>query len=452
MQERPPFSDWLEKLQQESWNLELLVSGFAIFLLIQADAALETLAADLFSHYTSDGIVYTILVAFWFLVSAATSILIVGLILHIVLRGLWIGIIGLRSVQPEIKFDQFRYTKRFDAHLKKRLPPLDRLLIQLDRASSIIFAFAFLLVSMISSVAIWFISIALIVSAYNEVAEVINDGIWKDVLQYILTALIVVHLLASLLYVLDTLLIGALKRIRFFDIIYRPLYRYLNFITLSFIYRSVYYHLVSYIGVWRSRLLIATLIIFIILNPFLRFDQEIYFPDHSPANKTFAYYYDDMRPENTLIDNVAIASSVIQGNSLPLFIRYSPDYNATLDSLCAYTPSRSSGLTSGIVIKKTDKEASFNINNPRVTEAYPDSLLQCLSQFYQVHINDSLYDNQNYVYLEHPNQGEKGIYTVLDIRHLPFGYHQLRIDGQKWLPENDSLTTFTIAHVSFWKE
>jgi hypothetical protein len=27
---------WLEKLQQESWNLELLVSGFSIFLLVQA--------------------------------------------------------------------------------------------------------------------------------------------------------------------------------------------------------------------------------------------------------------------------------------------------------------------------------------------------------------------------------------------------------------------------------
>ncbi|CAH1001421.1 hypothetical protein LEM8419_02324 [Neolewinella maritima] len=33
-EEQAPLKSWLDKLQQESWQLELLISGFVIFLLI----------------------------------------------------------------------------------------------------------------------------------------------------------------------------------------------------------------------------------------------------------------------------------------------------------------------------------------------------------------------------------------------------------------------------------
>ena len=42
MEERQQqISEWLDKLQRESWNLELLISGFSIFLLIQARGAIR---------------------------------------------------------------------------------------------------------------------------------------------------------------------------------------------------------------------------------------------------------------------------------------------------------------------------------------------------------------------------------------------------------------------------
>jgi hypothetical protein len=39
------FERWLEKLQEQSWNLELIVSGFALVLLMELNAPLENWSA-----------------------------------------------------------------------------------------------------------------------------------------------------------------------------------------------------------------------------------------------------------------------------------------------------------------------------------------------------------------------------------------------------------------------
>ena len=41
----PEFRKWLDKLQQESWQLELLISGFAIFGLVSAIDLLDAKGA-----------------------------------------------------------------------------------------------------------------------------------------------------------------------------------------------------------------------------------------------------------------------------------------------------------------------------------------------------------------------------------------------------------------------
>ncbi len=43
--------EWLKKLERESWQLELLVSAFTIFLLIMGDQAFEEFLKDLQYQY-----------------------------------------------------------------------------------------------------------------------------------------------------------------------------------------------------------------------------------------------------------------------------------------------------------------------------------------------------------------------------------------------------------------
>jgi len=87
--QNPAFKKLLKKLQEESWQLELIISGFAIFGLFTAyDPIREAVEAAEFKRQLYPTIIMSIA-----LISCA--ILIFNLLLHVVLRGLWIGTLGL---------------------------------------------------------------------------------------------------------------------------------------------------------------------------------------------------------------------------------------------------------------------------------------------------------------------------------------------------------------------
>jgi len=52
-------------------------------------------------------------------------IMIFNLIIHIVLRGLWIGALGLRYVSGEIDYDNLNYSEKFTNYLKKKVGSFD---------------------------------------------------------------------------------------------------------------------------------------------------------------------------------------------------------------------------------------------------------------------------------------------------------------------------------------
>jgi len=445
-------TNWLERLQQESWHLELLVSGFSILLLVQAGQQLIKLQEYLQLHYAFSEEVDSILATLIGMGILSCVVLSICLIIHIVLRGFWIGTIGLRSVQPKVDFKRLRYAPAFDQRLEEKLPSLDGLLIRLDKMSSSIFSFAFLIIFMLLSLVVWFVVTLLLIMLRDylcyEILE--EESSLSNTIFTFFTILILALLIFSILYLLDTLTAGSLKRIGWLKS--RPyiwIYQVMTVLTLSFVYRSIYYHLISYFGVWTSRILLSSFIISMIFVPFLRLDHEIYFPDLEPNNKVQSYYYDDIRESETPILTASIFSSTISSNQIPLFIRYSPERNKTIEHLCTdYTPSRKIGLSSGIRIDNN----GFGLSEPTVEEVNSDSLLACLLSIYQVSIDDSLYQNQQYYYLEHPNRGELGIHTVLNIKNLESGHHQIKIDYQHWNEYRDTVLIRNLTTIPFWKE
>lgn len=442
---------WLEKLQQESWNLELLISGFSILLLVQAKDQLLQLLEYIELHYAFteeiDGVIDT------FVGSGILSCvaLIICLSIHILLRGFWIGAIGLRSVQPTVDLKRLRYAPTFEQRLTQQLPSLDRLLVRLDQISSAIFSFAFLIIFMLLSLVAWFFTCSVIVLLRDNLYALFEEETWRsETVFYGLTIPLLLVILFGLLYLIDTLSIGVLKKICWFKS--RPyiwIYRFMVAITLSFLYRSIYYHLVSYLGVWVSRILLSAFILGMILIPFLRLDHEIFFSDLRPSNQIQSHYYDDMRAEGVPISNAAIPTATVTKNQLPLFIRYSPEHNKTIQHLCTdYQPSRTMGLRSGVRIDQN----GFGLSAPTVEEASTDSLLMCLRAIYHVYLDDSLHQDLQFYYLEHPNKSELGLYTVLNIRHLQSGHHLLKITRDYWSPYRDTLYVRNYATIPFWRE
>lgn len=168
----PAFKKLLQKLQEESWQLELLISGFAIFGLFTAFPylSLEVKAAQ------NDGKIYSWIVLSVVLVSCA--ILIFNLLLHVVLRGLWIGALGLRYVSGDIDYEALNYSPKFTNYLKRKVGSFDRYIGRLENYCSIIFAISFLLIFYVLAFTFTIISIVLVAKLLLD-NDSINDSLGK---------------------------------------------------------------------------------------------------------------------------------------------------------------------------------------------------------------------------------------------------------------------------------
>ena len=115
------FSQWLEQLQQESWQLELLISGFALFGIWESRESVDLFKEYLDVHNPFDSEIIVALRMLGILFQSIWAIFFINLLIHVILRGLWIGAIGLRYVSHEIDYESLNYSEYFQEHLKKKV-------------------------------------------------------------------------------------------------------------------------------------------------------------------------------------------------------------------------------------------------------------------------------------------------------------------------------------------
>jgi len=230
--------EWLEKLQQESWQLELLISGFALFGIYESRSWIDTFINHMLdqSYGPSDmyvGIVILLLKGGW-------AIFFINLLIHVVLRGLWIGAIGLRYVSQDIDYDSLGYNDQFSTYLRKKVGEYDEFIERLEKICSVLFAYTFLLFLLLLSLLLFlaFMGVLLHISSLGNKGEQPNE--WS-------VMLIFVFLTLGLIVFIDFITLGALKRINFprFSKAYMYLYRFFSTITLSFLYRPLLYNFID---------------------------------------------------------------------------------------------------------------------------------------------------------------------------------------------------------------
>ncbi|MEM6966996.1 MAG: hypothetical protein AAF573_19700, partial [Bacteroidota bacterium] len=274
-------SDWLEKLQRESWNLELLVSGFSIFLLIQANEGILKAFDYLNLHVELSGNVNGMVRTLLGILLLASIILTINLVVHVFLRGFWIGAVGLRSVQDKIDLEKLGYSEYFVEKLKPRVPSLDRMLERLDTLSSVIFSFTFLIVFMLFSLFLFFSFASLFGYIINQILHLLDeDSILHEILRLSAIFILIAMLLLGFLYAIDTLTIGIFKRYKWTSKLFFPIYKFIGWITLAKIYRSIYYSLASRFSKGAIRFGLTVYLLLFTFIPFFKFDQYIYYPDN----------------------------------------------------------------------------------------------------------------------------------------------------------------------------
>lgn len=432
-------SKWLETLQQESWQLELVISGFAIFLVGSLSEPLDewsgrmVVAASGFKSNFFLMIPMIILQGAWFF-------LLINLILHVILRGLWISTIGLRYVSGDIDWENLKLHPKFGNFLQSSIGSYDEYIERLEKLCSVVFAFTFMIVFVLISFGLWFCTI-------GGFMQLFVKGIFKPILPELLygilsRSLVIFFLLTGFFYFFDFLTLGWLKRKKWASKFYYPIYRFYSFITLSSLYRPIYYNLIDHkYGRNLAKLLIPYIFIVSIFSSF-----QVQYHPHYPIsvedpNLLNINHYDDER--NSIIDKVSISSKYVSNGFLEAFIRYRGNlHNAVIEKKCPdLQPLRDVGIQSDIIVGWNAHEN----HNPS-----SDSSLICVQDLYQITIDDSLFTDLNYHYFRYEGYGERGLKTIIDVDYLPRGEHLLTVDFQNI--DNDSLVWEALETVPFWKE
>lgn len=463
---------WVSNLQLESWQLELLITGFSIFLLATSLDEYDSFrraiqynkispSSDSSNPFLSISVITLINTIPW-----ALRFFLINLLIHLLLRGFWIGIVGLSSVSSEIHYDKLKLRGKFRKAIPERVKSLDQLIVYLDNMSSVIFAYTYLLVFSIISVMLVFVILIALFGIIFWLMALASQSVVFVILGVLVAVLVLLIALGAILFFIDTLTFSRLKRSKWFSAIFYPIYRVFSVLTLSFLYRSIYYHLIT--NYKKKQIIFVTLGmlgLFYVSQLFAGWDNYNHFPEtygtseHVLENE----FYDDSRGDQ-YIGTLSIPSKFVDDNYLQLFIRYRPSQNAVMSFLCPSTINMNSnrtvmdGFNAGI---ESQRDSTVTLSDLLGSDAeYADALEQsvkCLSQIYEVSIDGVLQENLEYSYYIHPSKREKGFFVMIDLKGAGRKKHVLEVrllasTGPMMLQKikEEELEMRSIAKLPFW--
>ncbi|MDG1573172.1 hypothetical protein OZ410_12650 [Robiginitalea sp. M366] len=422
------FKKWLDVLQQESWQLELIISGFAIYGLFAIIGPIELagMEADndnnLYRKLLFQGLEVS-----WYIIT-------INLIAHVILRGLWIGAIGLRYVSGEIDYDKLRYSPKFTRHLQRRVGSFDNYVATLEKYCSVIFAVTFLLV-------FYLLGLLILVCCFTLL------GLWLDqddlsnaLRSWVIIPMIIFLALGMILTFIDFATQGWLKRITWIARIYYPFYWVFKYLTLSFLYRPMVYNFLDTRFGKRLNWLVVPLYLGIVILAGTGFstsnylDRKLNATDYSASK---ANYLDTLDDETAFVDRASIPSKVISDPYLNVFIVYG---SSVEDDVFYFQKD---------LKPEEDLRGLYSIFSEGTVNGRSNKLrtyLETLEDMYTLSVDSTDYKPELVFAVNARKQ--MGYETYLDLAGVPRGKHLLRV--QRKDHDGDSIYLRTIIRIPFW--
>jgi hypothetical protein len=402
----------LDALSSESWQLELLVSGIILLLLFQSNEWVASLEdrADFVLQGELTSVIAIVLVS----VPLAINLSKLFFVLHVVIRGMWIGALGLRSVSGNIDLHDLNLHKWFASFLGKYDGSFDEYIHRLKRLASVLFSFNFLLIFYLISVLLSFSWIAFFAILASTASTL-----------FIAPTLFLT--LAMVLCGIDFVMMQGLKKGRF-GFLYYPFYRVLNTLNLGFLYRSLHYNFVD--DLYTQRLMRRVMILGLVVLVLSGFNFEpspwlSHIDRHGPLTFHSGQYQKDKEVEN---------------NQIPALVRF--ENNQVLQVIIPFNQSEQYRRL--ILQRCPDMEqyqalnwhnANFRNGNFHIStvaeamgEAKTGELLTCYLSTYNFIINASSVTPTASLFEYHTSiVSPIGIRVFISIDHLPVGLHHLEI-------------------------
>ncbi len=429
------FQELLDKLQQESWQLELIISGFAIFALFTVYPKI-TLALQVAQNDNEIPYFVIMLIAL-----IACSILLFNLLVHVILRGLWIGALGLRYVSGDIDFESLNYHNRFTKYLKKKIVSFDKYVATLENYCSVLFAVSFLLIFYVISITMMILAIVAI-----SILILDNDSLPKTPRIIIGVILLVFFSFGAIFTFLDFITQGYLKKKNWLSKIYFPFYWVFSFVTLTFLYRPLVYNFLDDRFTKRLSFFLVPAYITILIFTSFKYKKSNYL--HRPKNLSSTIYLDKREYDNLLtkekdfVKRASIQSKVITDPFVKIFRVF--DENVE-NNIYKYHPSLKPkederGFKSGIHFSDGNNFSS------KKRDSLSKKYLAVFNSMYKVQI-DSINYKTDFL-ISKNKQNQIGFETYISTSKLIKGKHTLKLNRSK-IKESDT-TQVTDAIIPFW--
>ncbi len=367
---------WLKHLQENSWEAEILISGGAIFSLVQLTDWISGFVVRLkeVSAITGTNII---------LVCSHVCInsILIGFIAHLVLRSFWIALICLRYAFPQgINFNRLKIEGSYLTEAQS--VNLTGQIFKLDHLSGLLF----------------FCSIAFALFIVGMVLCLIPFGLIYSMSEKFKDAAVALYLIFGLLFAFDLLLSGILRKNKFLGLVYRPFYLFFNTISLAFIYRPWLQTLFTNVIKWKFFLagllfIISTLALTAMtvrrpLNFRSILDTRKFWIDYETTKLWSDGFYENTYPEETIVSFACIQKDIVDDDYLKLFIPYKAIYDNQID--------------------KTHSKS--------------------LADLFTIKLNDAVITNLDWLWGNHFSTNQTGITTYIAIDHLAKGKHTLTIE------------------------
>lgn len=417
--------EWLSELQQKSWEPEILLSGIVLYGMFQAPALLDQFLQfaklNLYDNFTDlDNLIALLKIALYWLT--------IGLILHLISRGIWVGMVGLSYTFPQgIDKSKLKLSSKFEKHVEK-IPPIEQIIMNLEKLCSSLFAVSFLMFMMI--IGGYFFFFAMVIVPVMGTIFYLGPQNLNESFEPIIIAYVYSILTFGVIGLFDFVTLGLLKRYKWTSKIYYPIYKVISTLTLARFYRPIYYTLISNYNRWK----IGGFLIVFIFSSFFLFDKtagnnaspgeswsRLTIWSNAKGASAFSGYYDDQNDDFHSVQ-AQIQSDIISENTIRLFTVLRIGLEDSIKKNCNYD---------SLIVLDT---ASHYID------------IHCMSSFYNIHLDGKKQQNLTWRFLYKQKTNQRGLITYLDITELPQGDHMLTVKG----PDNMFKSTF--AEIPFYRE
>ncbi|MGB7393184.1 MAG: hypothetical protein WA913_02200 [Pricia sp.] len=396
---------WLQRLKEESWEAELLVSAIATYGSFQLFGVVDW-ATNQFIDFLP---VNQYLFGYYIVISGllAVGVLVSMFVIHFFLRAFWVGLVGLNSVFPEYGLEDSAYSKIYTEKILSILPRQQDTIDKVDELCSVIFSVAFTFLMIYAYMAI---SLSIYLVVYNLLLDYVPSEILLIPMYFLLALLLFQTLLgivAQLKRFKNNLAIQTLafKTVKFGSLmLYGPLYKNLLQITMTF--GSNFKKKKALVG-----LILAFFLCGVIVSVFMITNSNISYLIRERTFHTDTQYpdfYEDQNEHNDLLLVPEIEADVVQSDFVKVFIPILRSEKNYQEEIC----------------DSFQEDENLSQKEGRIAEvAYR---IDCYQKYHQIVLNGETIET-DFARSYHPETDQLGVICYLEAKNFASGKNTLEV-------------------------